>query len=244
MCVTAHPDDEAGGFGGTLRLYAGRGVETEVLCLTPGQAASHRGSAKDDNELAAMRRKELTASCQILGVKSWVVLDYPDGNLYRQDLYRVVCDLVLQIRKFRPQVLLTFGPEGGFTAHQDHGMASVFASLAFQWAAQNNRYPDQVAEGLRPHQTQKLYYQTGNLVLPNRPPVALPPITTVLDIGENLETKIAAFKAHATQQPLWSLFESNIRPQGKKECFHLAAQSTFRTLEGIEHDLFEGVVSD
>ena len=39
LCITAHPDDEAGGFGGTLLQYAERGVETHVVCLTPGQAA-------------------------------------------------------------------------------------------------------------------------------------------------------------------------------------------------------------
>ena len=38
LCVTAHPDDEAGGFGGVLHLYAARGVETNLICLTPGQA--------------------------------------------------------------------------------------------------------------------------------------------------------------------------------------------------------------
>ncbi|MBA3915662.1 MAG: PIG-L family deacetylase, partial [Acidobacteriales bacterium] len=36
MVITAHPDDEAASFGGTLRTYADRGVETCVLCLTPG----------------------------------------------------------------------------------------------------------------------------------------------------------------------------------------------------------------
>ena len=240
MVVTAHPDDEAGGFGGTLRLYHERGVETAVVCLTPGQAARHRGKANSDLELAALRRKEFAASCEILGVTYGVVLDYPDGNLYRQDLYRVVCDLTLQIRKFRPHVLLTFGLEGGVTGHPDHSMASVFASLAFQWAARSNRYPDQLTSGLTAHQTQKLYYETAGYFLPERPPIAPPPATAIIDIGNFLETKIAAFKAHTTQQPLWSLLESHVRPQGQKELFHLAAQATISTGK-MEHDLFEGV---
>src|SRR5580698_6442178 len=92
MCVTAHPDDEAGGFGGSLRLYHDRGVESCVICLTPGQAATNRGVARSDDELAAIRRKEFAASCEILKVSRGLVLNYPDGNLYRQDLYHVVCD--------------------------------------------------------------------------------------------------------------------------------------------------------
>ena len=76
MCITAHPDDEASNFGGTLRLYADRGVETSVVCLTPGQAGSHRGGAKSDQELATLRREEFAAACQLLKVKEAVVLDY------------------------------------------------------------------------------------------------------------------------------------------------------------------------
>ena len=116
MVVTAHPDDEAGAFGGTLRLYADRGVETSVLCLTPGQAASHRGTAKTDPELAVMRRKEFAASCAILGVARPIVLDYMDGRLHRLDLYQVVWEVTRQIRSFRPHVLVTFGSEGAITS--------------------------------------------------------------------------------------------------------------------------------
>jgi len=240
MCITAHPDDEAGGFGGSLRLYRDRGVETSVICLTPGQAATHRGSAKNDMELAEMRRKEFAASCEILGVSEGMVLDYPDGQLYRQDLYRVVCDLTLQIRRYRPHVLLTFGSDGGVTGHPDHSMAGVFASLAFQWAGRSNRYPDQLKDGVDPHRTQKLYYQTADFTLPNRQPITLSPATTIIEIGDYLETKIAAFKAHTTQSPLWALFESHVRPRGKREMFHLAARVTAAPVVP-ETDLFDAV---
>src|SRR6202035_2525132 len=98
MCITAHPDDEAGGFGGTLSLYHDRGVETCVVCLTPGQAATNRGGAANDHELAAVRRKEFAAACEILKVSHGIVLDYPDGQLHRQDVYKVVCALTLYVR--------------------------------------------------------------------------------------------------------------------------------------------------
>jgi LmbE family N-acetylglucosaminyl deacetylase len=240
MCITAHPDDEAGGFGGSLRLYRDRGVETGVLCLTPGQAATHRGGAKNDVELAALRRKEFAASCQILGVSRGVVLDYADGQLHRLDLYSVVCEVTRHIREFRPQVVLTFGPDGGVTAHPDHSLASVFATLAVQWAGRTNRYPDHFQLGLKPHRVQKLYYQTTNFTLPDRQPVSQSPITAVIDIGEHLETKIAAFHAHASQAPLFPLFDSHVRPRGGKEAFHLAALSTPRSVSQ-ETDLFAGV---
>jgi LmbE family N-acetylglucosaminyl deacetylase len=239
MCVTAHPDDEAGGFGGSLALYHDRGVETCVICLTAGQAATHRGGAKDDRELAALRRKEFAASCEILKVSRSAVLDYPDGKLYRQDLYRVVCDLTLYIREFRPHVMIAFGPEGGVTGHDDHSMASVFTTLAFHWAGRNNRYPDQL-KTLSAHRPQKLYYATANFALPDRQPITLAPETAIIDIGNHLETKITAFKAHTTQAPLWPLFESHVRPRGRREMFHLAAWIKSKPMPS-ETDLFAGV---
>jgi LmbE family N-acetylglucosaminyl deacetylase len=239
MAITAHPDDEASNFGGSLRLYHDRGVETCVLCLTPGQAATHRGGARNDHELAAIRRKEFVASCDTLKVCRGIVLDYPDGQLHRLDLYRVVCELTLHVRQFRPQVILTFGPEGGITGHTDHSMASVFATLAFHWAARDNRFPDQVKDGMTPHRVQKLYYATADFALSERPPITLSSAAAVIEIGEHLETKIAAFKAHASQAPLWPLFEERVRQRGHKEMFHLAA--SVNPVAGQEADLFAGV---
>jgi LmbE family N-acetylglucosaminyl deacetylase len=240
MCVTAHPDDEAGGFGGTLRLCHDSGVETCVLCLTPGQAASHRGNARDDKELAEIRRREFAASCEILKVTRGVVLDYADGQLHRLDLYTVVCEITRFVREFRPQVMITFGPEGAITAHPDHSMASVFATLAYEWAGRSNRYPDHFKQELTPHRVQKLYYGTANFTLPERQPVSLPPITAQIDIAKYLDSKIAAFHAHSSQAPLFPIFENTVRQRGNYEFFHLAA-AAYPGIARQETDLFDGV---
>lgn len=240
MCITAHPDDEAGGFGGTLRTYAERGIATSVICLTQGKAASNRGAAKNDTELAELRKREFAASCEILKVTRPIILDYPDGQLYRQELNRVVYDLTLRVREFRPQVIITFGAEGGVTGHPDHSMAGIFATLAFHWAGRTNRYADQLQNELVPHQTQKLYYGTADFALPNRPPIILTPPTAIVEIGNHLETKISAFKAHKTQAPLWPLFEENARKRGRSELFHLTASMRAGVLQP-ETDLFADV---
>jgi LmbE family N-acetylglucosaminyl deacetylase len=240
MCVTAHPDDEAGNFGGTLRLYHDRGVETAVLCLTPGQAAGHRGTATTDAELADIRRKEFQASCDILGVTRGVVLNYADGQLHRQDAYSVVCEITRHIREFRPQVVLTYGSDGGFTAHTDHALAGMFASLATQWSGHANRYPDHFNDQLKPHRVQKLYHVTADFTLSGRPPINAAPITAVIELGAYLETKMRAFRAHTTQSPLFPLFENNIRPHAGRETYHLAASSRLGPIQQ-ETDLFAGV---
>ncbi len=243
MVVTAHPDDEASSFGGSLRLYREREVETCVICLTPGQAATHRGGAHNDQELGALRRKEFAAACEILKVSRGIVLDYPDGQLHRLEMQRVVSDLALHIREFRPQVLLTFDPGGSVTGHTDHSMASVFATLAFHWAGRSNRFPDQLNDSLAPHRVQKLYYATADFVLPGRQPVTLAPPTSIIEIGDYLEAKIEGFRAHTSQQPLWSLFEEYVRKRGRRELFHLVAAVKADPV-GQESDLFAGVTKE
>jgi LmbE family N-acetylglucosaminyl deacetylase len=244
LCLTAHPDDEAGGFGGTLLLYSSRKVETHLVCLTPGQAASHRGGAKSDDELSDMRRKELARSAEILKLTSWECLHYPDAALDRQDFYSVVGELVRRIRTIRPHVVITMGPEGAITAHPDHSMVSLFTTMAYHWAGRSNRYTDQLDRGLQPHRAQKLYYATALFTLKERQPVSLAPVTAVLEIGKDfVEQKISAFKAHTSQSPLFSIFEGTVRQRGTQEFFHLAASTTPRYAER-ETDLFAGVSED
>jgi LmbE family N-acetylglucosaminyl deacetylase len=240
MVITAHPDDEASSFGGALLLYRERGVETCVICLTAGQAASYRGTARTDQELIALRRAEFAAACRILQVTRAIVLDYPDGQLHRLEMQRVVADLTQRIREFRPDVLLTFDPAGGVTGHTDHSMASIFATLAFHWAARSNRFQDQLSGPVPPHQVQKLYYATADFCLPGRQPVSLPPATATIEIEAHLETKLEAFRAHTTQQPLWPVFEEHVKKRGPRELFHLAATEKPGILVQ-ETDLFAGI---
>jgi LmbE family N-acetylglucosaminyl deacetylase len=243
LCITAHPDDESGGFGGSLLLYRERGVETYVICLTPGQAATHRGGFESDAELAAARRKEFAKASELLQLTQGEVLDFPDAGLDRVDLYAAVGELVQRIRQIRPHVVMTFGPEGALTGHPDHSMASIFTTMAYHWAGRTNRYTEQLNNGLRPYRAQKLYYTTATFSLPDRQPVSLPPPTTIIDIRDYLETKIRAFKTHTTQAPLFPRFENNVRLRGGYEMFHLAASVRPGPIQP-ENDLLTGVVGN
>lgn len=243
LCVTAHPDDEAGAFGGTLLLYHERGVETSVICMTAGTAARNRGTARTDDELATLRRAEFAASCKLLQVSHDEVLDYPDGKLDRANFYQATGDLVLRIRQLRPHVVLTFGMDGGLTGHADHAMAGMFASMAFAWAGRSDRFPEQLEQGLQPHRAQKLYYGAADFVLPDRQPIAPPTVTARIEIGkERFEKKGEAFRLHTTQAPLFERVRKNLgRRLGTVEMYHLVATRDPREAN-VETDLFEAVV--
>ncbi len=245
LCVTAHPDDEAGAFGGTLLLYHERGVETSVVCMTAGTAARNRGAARTNEELAALRRAEFAASCKLLGVNYGEVLDYPDGGLDHAEFYKAVGDLVARIRRLRPQVMLTFGPDGGLTGHIDHAMAGTFATLAFEWAGRPDRYPEQLQQELTPHRAQKLYYHTADFFLPDRKPISQPTVTARIEIGaERLAKRGQAFQQHTTQAPLFERVRKNLGPRdGPVEMYHLAATSKPREAK-LETDLFEDVTDE
>jgi LmbE family N-acetylglucosaminyl deacetylase len=193
--------------------------------------------------LAAARRKEFAASCTLLKVSHAEVLDYPDSRLPQVQLELIVGDLVERVRRIRPQVIVTFGPEGAVTAHADHSMASIFATMAYHWAGRTNRYTEQLTDGLQPHLTQKLYWTTADFKLPDRQPIAPAPRTAVIEIGPYLSTKIEAFKRHTTQAPLFPLFENNVRQRGTIEMFHLAACIRPGAVTA-ETDLFAGIEED
>jgi LmbE family N-acetylglucosaminyl deacetylase len=112
--------------------------------------------------------------------------------------------------------------------------------MAYQWAGRENRYSDQLLDGVAVHRVRKLYYGTANFVLAGRPPVSPAPITTVIEIGEHVKTKIAAFEAHATQAPVFPLVRDTILSRGPEEYFHLAATTEPRSATP-ETDLFAGL---
>ena len=239
MCFTAHPDDECGAFGGALMQAHQRGVETSVVCLTEGRAASNRGNARSGDELAALRRQEFAAALRVLDVAHGEVLAYPDGELARQDFIGVTTKLVEHIRRFRPQVVLTFGGDGNVNLHPDHTMVCFFATASFHWAGRTNFAPEQIAAGLLPYRAQKLYYAVAPfLAYEETPPrIALVPASLVLELGDLKARKIEAFQQHATQAELLAKIKVVFDETGGEEKYLLAAAPGMRS-SPLETDMF------
>ena len=241
MCITAHPDDECGAFGGALMLAHQRGVETSVICLTEGRAGSHRGTARTDDELGDLRRQEFASALRVLNVTQGEVLNYPDGGLAGLDFTAVTKVLVERIRRFRPHVVLTFGGDGNVNLHPDHTMVSFFATAAFHWAGRSNFAPEQT---LLPYRPQKLYYAVANFLAyadaDEGRTIALMPASLVLELGDLKAKKIEAFLRHTTQAPIMAKVQAVFETHGGEEKYLLAAARGFRS-SPLETDMFEGV---
>jgi LmbE family N-acetylglucosaminyl deacetylase len=236
MLVIAHPDDECFAFGGALALAADRGIETYVICLTDGQAATHRGDAASGEELGRIRREEFAASCKVLGVIHHELLDYQDGRLEFVDFSRAAGRLVERIRRFKPDLVLTFGADGGPNTHTDHMMVSMLTQAAFHWAGRAKRYPDLA----QPFQPRRLYTSTSNVFLPDRQPPLPAPFTVILDIRTVQARKAEAFRAHASQAPLMESTKDFFEQHGDQECYTLLAAETPQPATQSA-DLFEGL---
>ena len=224
LCVTAHPDDESGAFGGALMLAHQAGAETSVLCFTDGQAAHFRGDAAGDAELGAMRRAEMAAACAVLGVTRCEVLHYPDGALAQQSFQEMVGVVVEHIRRWRPQVVLTFGADGGVNLHRDHTTVSVVTTAAFHGAGR----PEVVPGALQPYTPRKLYFAATPFVsVRNRPELAGAPTvpwSLQLDLGSLVDRKMEAFGRHHSQQPVLDrVGRDRIRSVMRTERYLLAA---------------------
>jgi LmbE family N-acetylglucosaminyl deacetylase len=246
LCITAHPDDESGGFAGALLQAHERGAETRVLCLTEGRAATNRGEARSNDELAEMRRNEFGQACEVLKITQGTVLDYPDGDLNRLDFHALVTMMVGEIRRFRPHVVLTFGADGGPNLHRDHTTVGLFATAAFHWAGRSFFAPEQLEAGLKLYAPQKLYYSTTAFTFSKFTEEAAVaprvPWSLTLNIAQYQEQKRAALQLHATQGVLDRAAE--VYDKFGHEEHYLLAAAREPKLMGKETGIFDGVVED
>lgn len=140
MAVMAHPDDECLGVGGTLAKYASEGIEVFLLTATRGESGRYRGVRPGEpghpgaSELGRVREAELRAAALALGLCEVSLLDYHDQLLDRADPREAIAAIAGHLRRIRPDVVVTFGPDGAY-GHPDHIAISQFTAAAIIAAA-------------------------------------------------------------------------------------------------------------
>ncbi len=261
MCVLAHPDDESLGNGGILAKYGAEGVKTYLVTATRGEHGWF-GDERDYpgvEELGKIRENELLDAAEVLDIRYVDFLDYIDGNLDQVHPAEAVAKIAGHLRHVRPDVVVTFGPYGGY-GHPDHIAISQFTTAAIVEAANpaSLYYPD-----LAPHCVSKLYYMAetaevfdiyqsvfGDLVMhidnARRGLVTWPAgsVTTRIDTSRYWQTVARAISCHRTQLPAYHVLES--LPQEQRETLW-GTQSYYRVFSlvnggrQVEEDLFEGL---
>jgi LmbE family N-acetylglucosaminyl deacetylase len=218
LAVFAHPDDEVLCAGGTLALCRARGQHVTVVCATRGEF----GPVADPGLLAGrslseVREGELRASCAVLGVDDVRVLGLPDSGVqwaaHQQGTLGVLVDLIVELR---PDVIVTFGPDGLY-GHTDHVAVGELVTEARSVAARG--MSEDLAQGDR-HAAPRLFFPviTAQAIatvvddmaragLPSRLWSLIPSdflakqaeITASIDVSSVLDRKLEALRSHRSQ---------------------------------------------
>jgi LmbE family N-acetylglucosaminyl deacetylase len=208
LLVFAHPDDESVFAAGLACATIARGGRVALCTATPGE----HGRVGDPplcarERLGAVRQAELMTACAELGIGTVRVLGYPDRGLAFAPADTIRRQLVEVLRAVRPQVVVTFDPNGS-NLHPDHVAVSRFTSDAVAAAGDARWFPGLGAA----HATPRLLW-----TLPVRPwevlrrhdPGVEPGADFVVDVAPFAGRKEAALKAHRTQhQGLHRIFFS------------------------------------
>jgi len=166
MVVLAHPDDESFGMGGTLAMYARRGLAVHLVCATRGEVGEVEPQLlKRFESVADLRVHELSCAAEKLGLTSVDYLGYRDSgmqgsrdnqnpkSLYSTPLDNVAAKIVFLMKKYQPQVIITFDPAGGYL-HPDHVAINRATEKAFFMLQDTN------AVNAGDYRPQKLYFHT------------------------------------------------------------------------------------
>jgi len=236
-CVFAHPDDETFATGGLIAKCTASGIRVDLFCATDGDAGRSSGiPVASREELAELRRNELFSAARFLGISELTLRGYPDGALPTVDADQLIGDIVLALRQWRPQVVVTFGPEGAPTGHRDHSAISRAATAAFFLSGLSTAYPDQLGD-VAPHRPARLFYVAwkGDMKSRRGSYASVPP-TARIDVRGHLREQLGAFLLHVTQRDQMDWFKAN--GMVKDEYFALAAGTPQRrTID----DLFDGI---
>lgn len=175
VCVGAHPDDVEIGMGATIANMVRHGLSVAIVDLTDGEPTP-AGSRQT-------RLAEAQAAARTLGVVERRTLDLPNRSLFDTVEARTV--LAEVFRELRPRTV--FGPYP-LDAHPDHMAASAIVQAARFWSKLTKT--EMAGE---PHYPARLYrYMAVHLRLVREP-------SFVVDVTEDLETKLEALAAYRSQ---------------------------------------------
>ena len=190
MVVVAHPDDAEYRCAGTVARWCREGMEVVFVVCTDGSKGSSDPEMSPER-LVEIRRAEQLAAGKVLGLKEVVFLGYEDSML--QPTLELRRDIVRQIRKFKPDILIAPSPMrylqgAGQIGHPDH-LAAGEATLAAVFPSARDRmtFPELLKEGLEPHKVREV------LVMDNPEP------DKWIDVSDTIEIAIEALKQHVSQ---------------------------------------------
>jgi LmbE family N-acetylglucosaminyl deacetylase len=194
MVITAHPDDPEFSCAGTMARWARSGTRIcYVLCTSGDVGIAEPGMTRE--KATQIREREQREAARITGIQEVVFLREPDGML--QPTLELRKKIVREIRRFRPEVVVTGDPTrvwsgNSYINHPDHRAAAIAAlDATFPAAGQPNLFEEIEAEGYFAHKPRKVYVTSWE------------DADVYVNIEETIDIKIAALRAHKSQMKDW-----------------------------------------
>lgn len=166
LYVAAHPDDE--NTRALAWLSLGEKAETAYLSLTRGDGGQNLIGEELSEDLGVLRTQELLAARSYDGAQQYFskAVDFgysksADETFDKWGKDLILSDVVLMIRKFQPDVIITRFPPDERAGHGHHTASAILAIEAFDKAADPTYLPEQV-EGFGTWQTTSLYWNASN----------------------------------------------------------------------------------
>ncbi|MCX7838925.1 MAG: PIG-L family deacetylase [Anaerolineae bacterium] len=151
LAIFARSEDELFGPAGTLAKYASEGVEVSLVTATRSTVVTRVENLSP--------QRERSCTCRASGIRRACLFNFPPGELARVSVNVIEERVVRLIREVRPQVIVTFAPEGLTNdADADHRIISQVVTAAFRHAGDATQFAHHLREGLAAYQAQKLYY--------------------------------------------------------------------------------------
>jgi LmbE family N-acetylglucosaminyl deacetylase len=165
MMIGAHPDDERENVLAYLAL--GRHVRTAYLSLTRGEGGQNLIGPEQGDELGIIRSQELLTSRRIDGAEQYFTraIDFgfsktADETLQKWDRNKVLGDVVYNIRRFRPDVVILVFSGTPRDGHGHHQASSILGREAFSLAGDPTKFPEQLAY-VQPWSPKRLMMNAG-----------------------------------------------------------------------------------
>ena len=163
--ATAHPDDENNGL--LVMLNRGQGIRTALATATRGNGGQNEIGPEIFEALGVLRTEELDALHRFDGAEQYFTraVDFGFSFSVEETFERwgrdaTISDFVRLIRMVRPDVIVGMSPDGA-GGGQHHQASALLSREAFRQAADPARFPEQIAQGLRPWQPKKYYFSAG-----------------------------------------------------------------------------------
>ena len=191
MVIMAHPDDAEWTCSATVAKWCAEGWEVVYVLCTDGSKGSDDPEMTSE-QLVKIREEEQREAGRVLGLKDVVFLGYPDSHL--EPTMELRKDLAREIRRHRPDVVITENPVRGvndhvYAGHPDHLAAGeATLSAVFPTARDRLTFPELLDEGLEPHKVKEIWIAGGG-----------EGSDMFVDVADHMATAIKALKAHRSQ---------------------------------------------